>query len=69
MYIIKVKGKKKIPNYIQLRDENFMLIGYFSYREGRPFRRLEKFGLGGKENELKSFVKNMPFGKLQKLEL
>ena len=69
MYIIKVKGKKKIPNYIQLRDENFMLIGYFSYREGRPFRRLEKFGLEGKEEELENLVEQMPFGKLQKLEI
>jgi hypothetical protein len=69
MYIIKVKGKKKIPNYVQLRDENFMLVGYFSYREGRPFRNLGKFGLEGKENELESIVEKMPFGKLQKLEL
>jgi hypothetical protein len=69
MYIIKVKGKKKIPNYIQLRDENFMLIGYFSFREGRPFRSLDKFGLDGKEKELELFIKKIPFGKLQKLEL
>ncbi len=69
MYIIKVKGKKKIPNYIQLRDDNFMLVGYFSFREGRSFRSLEKFGLEGKEKELESLVQDMPFGKLQKLEL
>ena len=69
MYIIKVKGKKKIPNYIQLRDENFMLVGYFSFREGRPFRSLEKFGLNGKEKELEELVQSMPFGKLQKLEI
>ena len=67
MYIIKVKGKKKIPNYIQLRDENFMLVGYFSFREGRPFRNLEKFGLEGKEQELEKLVAKLPFGKLQKL--
>ena len=69
MYIIKVKGKKKIPNYIQIRDENFILIGYFSFREGRPFRSLDKFGLGGKEKELEQLVETMPFGKLQKLEI
>ena len=69
MYVIKVKGKKKIPNYIQLRDEDFRLIGYFSFREGRPFRSLEKFGLEGKEKELETLVDKMPFGKLQKLEL
>ncbi|MCG8310991.1 MAG: fructose-6-phosphate aldolase [Cytophagales bacterium] len=69
MYIIKVKGKKKIPNYIQLRDDNFMLVGYFSFREGRPFRSLDKFGLSGKEKELEKLVEKMPFGKLQKLEI
>jgi hypothetical protein len=69
MYVIKVKGKKKIPNYIQLRDENFTLVGYFSYREGRALPKLEKFGLEGKEKELEAFLENLPFGKLQKLEL
>ncbi len=69
MYIIKVKGKLKIPNYIQIRDDDFTLIGYFSYKEGRPFRNLEKFGLHGKEKALEDFVNKMPFGKLQKLEL
>ena len=34
MYIIKVKGKAKIPDYIQLRDEQFVLIAYF--RADRP---------------------------------
>ena len=36
---MKVKGKAKIPDYIQLRDENLTLIGYF-----RPNRkeRLDK---------------------------
>ena len=69
MYIIKVKGKRKIPNYIQIRDEDFVLIGYISYRPGRPFRRLDKFGLVGKEKELETLVEKLPFGKLQKLEL
>jgi hypothetical protein len=33
---MKVKGKAKIPDYIQLRDEQFTLIGYF--RPGRNER-------------------------------
>ncbi len=69
MYIIKVKGKKKIPNYVQIRDDDFILIGYFSYKPGRPFTRLEKFGLEGKEKEFEALVEELPFGKLQKLEL
>ncbi|UZR96233.1 fructose-6-phosphate aldolase [Chondrinema litorale] len=67
MYIIKVKGKAKIPDYIQLRDENFVLIAYF--RADRPLKKLEKYGLEGKEDELRELINTIPFGKLQKLEL
>lgn len=69
MYIIKVKGKRKIPNYIQIRDDDFVLIGYISYRPGRPFNRLDKFGLQDKEKEFEILVEKLPFGKMQKLEL
>ncbi|GAB5522280.1 MAG: hypothetical protein Roseis2KO_01520 [Roseivirga sp.] len=67
MYIIKVKGKAKIPDYIQLRDENFVLIAYF--RADRPLKKLEKYGLEGKEVALQDVINNLPFGKLQKLEI
>lgn len=32
-YVLKVKGKAKIPDYLQIRDADFTLIGYF--RPGR----------------------------------
>jgi len=67
MYIIKVKGKAKIPDYIQLRDENFVLIAYF--RADRPLKNLEKYGLEGKETELENVIRALPFGKLQPLAL
>lgn len=67
MYIIKVKGKAKIPDYIQLRDENFVLIAYF--RADRPLKNMEKFGLEGKEAALEKLILELPFGKLQKLEI
>ena len=67
MYIIKVKGKAKIPDYIQLRDEKFVLIAYF--RADRPLKKLEKYGLEGKEVALQDVINNLPFGKLQKLNL
>jgi hypothetical protein len=67
MYIIKVKGKAKIPDYIQLRDDKFVLIAYF--RADRPLDKLEKYGLAGKEEQLKALISQLPFGKLQKLEL
>jgi hypothetical protein len=67
MYIIKVKGKAKIPDYIQLRDENFVLIAYF--RADRPLKNMGKFGLEGKEEALEKLILELPFGKLQKLEI
>ncbi len=65
MYIIKIKGKEKIPDYIQFRDENFALVAYF--RADRPFRNLGKHGLEGKEEALKEIIENLPFGKLREL--
>ncbi len=67
MHIIKVKGKAKIPDYIQLRDDNFVLIAYF--RADRPLKNLEKYGLEGKEEALKNTIDGLPFGKLQKLNI
>lgn len=67
MYIIKVKGKAKIPDYIQIRDVDFVLVAYF--RADRPMKNVEKFGLEGKEEELAALIAGLPFGKLQKLDL
>jgi hypothetical protein len=66
MYIIKVKGKAKIPDYIQLRDDNFVLVAYF--RADRPLVKMEKYGLDGKEHLLQALINELPFGKLQKLD-
>lgn len=67
MYIIKVKGKAKIPDYIQLRDEDFVLIAYF--RADRPLKDLHRYGLQGKELALAAVIEGLSFGKLQKLEV
>ncbi len=67
MYIIKVRGKAKIPNYIQLRDEQFVLIAYF--RADRPLKNLERYGLEGKEEALATVIAGLEFGKLQPLTI
>ena len=67
MYIIKVKGKAKIPDYIQLRDKDFVLIAYF--RADRPLKNLDKYGLDGKEKELQHIIDSLSFGKLQEINL
>ena len=67
MYIIKVKGKAKIPDYIQLRDDNFVLIAYF--RADRPLKNLDRYGLEGKEEALATLIESLEFGKLQQLDI
>jgi hypothetical protein len=67
MYIIKIKGKAKIPDYIQLRNDDFVLVAYF--RADRELKNLEKYGLGGKEEMLAKLISELPFGKLQLLDL
>lgn len=67
MYLIKVKGVAKIPDYVQLRDEDFTLIAYF--RVDRPDRALEKCGLAEKTAYIMDIVKELPFGKIIKLDI
>ncbi len=67
MYIIKVKGVAKIPDYVQLRDEQFTLLAYF--RVDRPDKSLDKLGLADKSEQIMNIVKDLPFGQILKLEL
>lgn len=67
MYIIKVRGKAKIPDYIQLRDDDFVLIAYF--RADRSLKKLDKYGLEGKEEALQQIIADLPYGILRKLEI
>jgi hypothetical protein len=67
VYIIKVKGIAKIPDYIQLRDDEFMLLAYF--RVDRPEKALEKCGLGSKLPEMLAIIQKIPFGEIKKIDL
>lgn len=66
MYIIKVKGVAKIPDYVQLRDDEFTLLAYF--RVDRPDKSLDKIGLADKKDMIMKLVNDIPFGKITKLE-
>ena len=65
MYLIKIQGKTKIPDYVQLRDDDYTLVAYF--RADRPEKALEKYGYGAKIEEMKQLIDATPFGKLIKL--
>lgn len=67
MYVIKVKGVAKIPDYVQLRDEKFTLLAYF--RLDRPDKALEKVGFGDRADHIMEKIKELPFGQILKLEI
>lgn len=67
MYILKIQGKVKIPDYVQLRDDKFTLLAYF--RADRPENALQKAGLGGREEEIKKIIDSLPYGKIKKLDI
>ncbi|HNW97832.1 MAG TPA: hypothetical protein PKK00_05425 [Bacteroidales bacterium] len=65
MYILKVKGSAKIPDYIQIRDDDFTLIAYF--RTENISTGLQQCKLQEKENEIKKIIDSISFGKIFKL--
>ena len=67
MFIIKIKGKSKIPDYVQIRDKNYTLIAYF--RADRPEKHLEKAGLADYQEYIMELVSKLPFGILTNLIL
>jgi hypothetical protein len=66
MHILKIKGKAKIPDYIQIRDDDFTLKAYF--RVDRPEKSLIKIGLEHRLEELLKLIEEMPFGKVLKID-
>lgn len=66
-YLLKIQGKAKIPDYVQLRDDQFTLLAYF--RLDRPEKALVKAGLAEQEQRIMTFLSEIPFGKVHKLEL
>ena len=67
MYIIKIKGKAKIPDYIQLRNDNMILVDYF--RADRPIDKIKSYGVTSSDNKIVEYINSLEFGKLQKLNL
>lgn len=67
MYIIKIKGKAKIPDYIQLRNDNMILVDYF--RADRPIDKIKSYGVSSSDDEIVEYINGLEFGKLQKLNL
>lgn len=67
-YLMKVKGKAKIPDYIQLRDKDLTLIGYF--RPGRKERLLKVVKDEAIAERLQTAIDEMTdYGRMKKIEI
>jgi hypothetical protein len=66
-YVLKVKGKAKIPDYIQVRDASFTLIGYF--RPGRSLKHSTQEDADPIFAHIEALTNNLPFGVVTKLEI
>ncbi len=65
-YLLKVKGKAKIPDYIQVRDHDFTLVGYFRPGRGeKASKQIDETSL----NYIEQIAENLEFGKVIKIEI
>jgi hypothetical protein len=67
MYILKTKGTSKIPDYIQIRDNEFALIAQFKAKS--PHRTIFKNGLSKHKEKIMKVIEDVEFGKLTKIDL
>lgn len=68
-YVLKVKGKAKIPDYIQVRDADFTLVGYF-----RPGRAVKQHGRSQDPQQqlfltLERLSGELPYGAITPIEI
>ncbi|MAR20787.1 MAG: fructose-6-phosphate aldolase [Flavobacteriales bacterium] len=66
LYILKIKGTKIIPDFVQIRDENMTLIAYF--RLSQAENGLKKNNLKNNSEKILNLLETIPFGKVFKLK-
>lgn len=67
IYLLKIKGTNKIPDFVQIRDEDMTLRAYF--RMDQQESGIRKNKLGKWEKEIINTLNEIPFGKLIKLDI
>jgi len=67
IYILKIKGTYKIPDFVQIRDQDMTLRAYF--RMDQQESGIRKNNLEKWKKEIISSLEKIPFGKLKKLDI
>jgi len=65
-YFLKTKGTIEIPDYLQIRDKDFQLIAHCTVKNA-PIT-IKKHRINIKHENIVEFIKELPFGKLIKIE-
>lgn len=65
MYFLKTQGTNKIPDYIQIRDDNFVLLAHF--KTYNPENQIKKYKLEVYKKEILKLITNAPYGILYEL--
>ena len=64
LYILKIKGTDKIPDFVQIRDSDMTLVAYF--RLNQITQGLKKNGLEDKAKGIITLLEEIPYGKIHK---
>lgn len=67
IYLLKIKGTKKIPDFVQIRDKDMTLRAYF--RMDQQEAGIKKNNLEKYKEEIISVLDKIPFGKLKELDI
>ena len=66
LYILKIKGTKTIPDFVQIRDEQMTLCAYF--RLSQQESGLKKNNLEADSKGIMTLLKIIPYGKIHKYD-
>ena len=64
LYVLKIKGTKIIPDFVQIRDEDMTLIAYF--RLSQQEIGLKKNNLDSEKKGIIELLDKIPYGKIHK---
>jgi hypothetical protein len=64
LYILKIKGTKTIPDFVQIRDKKMILCAYF--RLSQQEIGLKKNNLEAETKGIMDLLESIPYGKIHK---
>ena len=65
MYFLKAQGTDKIPDYVQIRDDKFVLLAHF--KTNNPDNQIKRFDLEQYKERIIKLIETAPFGILYEL--